>query len=443
MQSSSSDTRQHALDYWQVIRNRFPIILLTFCLVFVTAVAVTHVLPRQFLGRAALEIIQDEDDLTVFANRMGGADFASLNFIQTQFEVITSQQTLYRVIDQLGLVERWNTGTRNGAYQRLHKRTDPSARRNTNLIDIEVYADAPDEAAELANAIAEHYSIRRQEEDDTRAQKAVTALALEVAKQEKTVADAQGLMLRLARDLNIAEIGTGGTYTGRGDPLTATPGVLMQSELDLYVHEQDIEKIRIQVERLGGLDGDDLIEQALALDVADLTVRELYPQYLVEQKDEQRLLNGGLGRKHPKVLAIQAQLAKTRELLKNSVKSIHDSLQTKLEIAEGSLSKIEELRDGRKEDAMSERESHVAYAEAKNEYSRQRLVLDTMRERLVTAEIDRKMTTTPIRIHEYAEANPVPAKPNVMLNLILGAGWWESDPRTSVSPSSWSTSTRA
>jgi len=420
MQSPPSEKRLHALDYWQVIRNRFAIILLTFCLVFVTAFAITHVLPRQYLGRAALEIVQDENDLTVFNNQMGGGQFASMNFIQTQFEIITSQQTLYKVIDELKLVERWNTGDRAGAYRLLHKRTDPSARRNTNLIDIEVFADAPEEAAELANAIAENYSKRRQEDDDARALKGVTALAAEVSKQEEIAANAQTKMLELAREFNIAEMGPSSGYNTNGEPITAAPGVLGLSERDLYMNELDIERLRTQVEKLRDLTGDELIEQATNLDVADANVRDLVTQYYTEQKTEQRLLNGGLGVQHPKVKSIRAQLDKSRELLHNSVASIRDSLQTRLEIAEGSLEKVEKIRDGRKEDAMSERESHVAYAEAKTEFTRQRAVLDTMRERLVTAEIDRKMTSTPIRIHEYAEANAIPAKPHVVLNLLLG-----------------------
>lgn len=419
MQNPPGEKRLHALDYWQVIRNHFGIILLTFCLVFLTAFAITHVLPKQYLGRATLEIVQDETDLTVFAGGLRGADFASMNFIQTQFEIITSQQTLYKVIDELGLVERWNTGTKAGAYHLLQKRTDPSARRNTNLIDIEVYADTPEEAAELANAIADNYSKRRLEEDDNRMLKGVTALATQVEKQEGIVAKAQAEMLRLAREFNIAEIAPGYDTPG-GDAMTTTPGVLRQSEMDLYQHQQDIGKIRSQVEKMQGLSGDDLIEQAIALDVADLTVLQLYPQYLNEQKDEQRLLNGGLGRKHPKVLSIQASLAKTRELLTKSVGSIRDSLQVRLEIAEDSLARIETMRDGRKEDAMSERENQGAYVTAKNDFNQQRNILDTMRERMVTAEIDRKMTSTPIQIHEFAEANPVPAKPNTVLNLVLG-----------------------
>ena len=37
----------HAVDYWQVIKNRYGIILLTLLLVFMTAAVITYVMPRK------------------------------------------------------------------------------------------------------------------------------------------------------------------------------------------------------------------------------------------------------------------------------------------------------------------------------------------------------------------------------------------------------------
>ena len=61
MNLNSSEVRLHALDYLQVVRNRFPIILLVFCLVFVSAIAITHLMPKKYLGESAVEIVQNSD----------------------------------------------------------------------------------------------------------------------------------------------------------------------------------------------------------------------------------------------------------------------------------------------------------------------------------------------------------------------------------------------
>ena len=37
----------HAVDYWQVIKNRYGIILLSLLLVFMTAAVITYVMPKK------------------------------------------------------------------------------------------------------------------------------------------------------------------------------------------------------------------------------------------------------------------------------------------------------------------------------------------------------------------------------------------------------------
>ena len=66
MDLQMSEARLHALDYLQIIRNRFSIILLTFSLIFISAVAITHLLPEEYRGRATVEIVQNDDDLKLF-----------------------------------------------------------------------------------------------------------------------------------------------------------------------------------------------------------------------------------------------------------------------------------------------------------------------------------------------------------------------------------------
>ena len=105
MDLNSSEVRLHALDYFQIVRNRFPMILLVFCLVFVSAVAITHLMPKKYLGEASAEIVQNSDDIRLFRNS-SNTDYAALNFINTQFEIISSQGTMYRVVDELKLVAK-------------------------------------------------------------------------------------------------------------------------------------------------------------------------------------------------------------------------------------------------------------------------------------------------------------------------------------------------
>ena len=46
----------HAVDYWQVIKNRYGIILLTLLLVFMTAAVITYVMPKKYESSATIEV---------------------------------------------------------------------------------------------------------------------------------------------------------------------------------------------------------------------------------------------------------------------------------------------------------------------------------------------------------------------------------------------------
>ncbi len=418
MSFNSSEVRLHALDYLQVIRNRFPIILLVFCLVFVSAVAITHLMPKKYLGKVSVEIVQNDDDVRVFRNS-SHPDFAALNFVNTQFEIISSPETLYRVVDELDLVKRWKTATRHEALSSLGGKIETSSRRGTNLIDISVFADTPEEAAELANSVAKNYAEKRMDDEKGRISKGLEVLQNQVAKQQEKVASAQTEMLRLMREGNIVDMAQS-TQGFSNDAVSMTPSVLANSENLIFELKQKTSNLSTQLDRLNELSGDDMIKMAMSLDVADASVTQVYPQFLDQTIKMERLRSLGLGRKHPKVLALQSEIEKMREYLASGVETIRSTLATQLQIAQESLARIEGLHSDKKDQSISEREGYVDYNMAKNMLSEQRNLLQSMEVGLNQKKVEMNMTSTPIRIHETAEPDPRPARPIVMLNLVLG-----------------------
>ena len=61
-----SEIKLHALDYWQVLRNRFPVIMLIFFLVFMTALVIAYLRPSEYLGRVQLQVQREANELEVF-----------------------------------------------------------------------------------------------------------------------------------------------------------------------------------------------------------------------------------------------------------------------------------------------------------------------------------------------------------------------------------------
>jgi len=92
-------------------------------------------------------------------------------FIQTEFEVIKSDVILGKVIDTLHLDDAWGKRYNYGktipkaeAIGLLRQCLDLRPVRNTGLVDIGVISEDPEEAAKMANTIAESYIDYREAE---------------------------------------------------------------------------------------------------------------------------------------------------------------------------------------------------------------------------------------------------------------------------------------
>ena len=87
-----SESALHAFDYWQVIKNRYGLILLTLLLVFMTASVITYVMPKKYESYAKIEVKPRGTLITVFKGMEDTSGFgrATPNFFNTEFEKIKS-----------------------------------------------------------------------------------------------------------------------------------------------------------------------------------------------------------------------------------------------------------------------------------------------------------------------------------------------------------------
>src|SRR5690606_6627320 len=78
--------------------------------------------------------------------------------------------------------------------------------RATSIIEITVYSPSAQEAAELANKVAEVYRQHRLEKGKSQVGNAIDTLKGQFEEQDKKVADIQAEVDRLRRELNISDL---------------------------------------------------------------------------------------------------------------------------------------------------------------------------------------------------------------------------------------------
>ena len=208
----TQETKLHFLDYWRIIRLRKTVILAVFLLVVITATLVTFILPESFSSTTRIKIERDQTDITAMYPERGMMAGYDPYFIQTEFELIQSELILGKVIEDLDLNKEWGRKYAGGERLKttetmalLKMRLDLRPVRNTSLIEIRVFSEKPDEAAKIANALAEAYKAHRQQQRTQLSRGGIKALEERFQEQEAKVRAAQTNVDRLRKELNISD----------------------------------------------------------------------------------------------------------------------------------------------------------------------------------------------------------------------------------------------
>ena len=141
--------------------------LLVFFVLFGAGSFITSIIPNSYESTARLKLTPNAPDTAEATGTRTAAISYDPYRIQTELEVIQSEAVLDRVIESLDLGRKWG---RRLAGNRDLKRAETLALlrerlvlrpvRNASIIEIRAFADNADEAAEVANGIAQAYQAR-------------------------------------------------------------------------------------------------------------------------------------------------------------------------------------------------------------------------------------------------------------------------------------------
>ncbi len=119
--------------------------------------------------------------------------------VATEIEILQNADVLLPVIEKLNLSEIWAQRfksdhpilTDTESLDHLHKVLKIDAVSESNVIKITASSEVPQEAADIANAVADHYKAMRDEEETQRYERGENALRDQITQQKKVVDEAQ------------------------------------------------------------------------------------------------------------------------------------------------------------------------------------------------------------------------------------------------------------
>ncbi|TAG08179.1 MAG: polysaccharide biosynthesis tyrosine autokinase [Verrucomicrobia bacterium] len=423
MNSSSSNNNEaalHAIDYWQVIKNRYGIILLTLCLVFLTAGVITYLMPKKFQSEAVIEIKPRNLGLAPFgasANNLRPVQNMTPQDFGTEFEKISSRNSLMRVVEKLQLTNNWGVD-RETALSILKNIVATQNIRGTNLISITVRHEDPEDAKNVAEEVANAYRDYRISLESSDTLRNLEELNTAVRNQEDKVEEARKLVNKIIRQKGIRDTGDRGRFVRQeSDEEMEARSALEQYNL-LITEKTQLES---QIQSLLKNNTEELILFAAGLELPDgNTIKTIYPQFLEAKLQLDSLKTSGLGPRHPSVQAASEMIQGMRRQMEGGVVSLRATLNKKLEIANDNLKAIELRKDATKQEAIMKGIETQDYNDAQNAYDMDVELLNEMRIKQVGEVIASKTPPDSILIHEEPVIANSYVTPKVSLNLALG-----------------------
>jgi len=236
--SPPQETKLHFLDYWRIIRIRKAIIITVFLITAIIATAVTFILPESFASTARILVETDVSNISMGEDRSASQAAYDPFFLQTTYELIQSQAVLSNVVNTLNLNAEWGKKYFNGetlktteAIEFLKKRMHLDTVRNTKYITVTVYSEDKNDAARLANAIANAYQDYRLEQRQGLTSKGIDVLEARFQTEEAEIQTLQTNVDNLRKTLSISDF----------DPNSISPTPTLTQEQLQHLNDQQIE----------------------------------------------------------------------------------------------------------------------------------------------------------------------------------------------------------
>jgi len=425
--SAPAETKLHFLDYWRIIRIRKTVILAVFLLVVLTTTAVTFILPESWSSTVRIAVEKDVSDITPLGFPQNSTQYDPF-FIQTEFEKIRSRHVLYKVIEELGLNEKWGERYNNNVplktsetFDILSRKIDVRQTRNTSLIEVRVYSDAKEkpaqEAADIANRIANVYKESRIALKREQSQKGIEALEKKLKDSNDDIKKQQEVTDDWKKKVGVSDIGPDTGFSSTMEPETARR--LEASRIEVESSYKGMAELLAQLKGLKARGASEL-RRAIPTASYDPQLGKLLED-LWATESTLAMLKETLGPDHPEFKSKAAMQADLNDKVNEKIEGMLLGLEAKVAASKAQVDSLAQAVDAAKLQDAEKTAQYRPYFEAKRELENLLKVRDAVLLRILQETVDLALPKQSIvEITDVAEPGRKPVSPNFPLNIALG-----------------------
>jgi uncharacterized protein involved in exopolysaccharide biosynthesis len=279
-------------------------------------------LPKTYTATATLIVnSQSNDPLAPTQQLPNGDNFG--NYVATQMELMTAPVVLLRVVDKLKLTNdpdfvegfRGNSdiALRDYAQRALAKHLDTDTGRGGELIYVSASARYPTEAAAIANAVADVYMDEERQRLEGPASERAQRYSQELSELRAKVQAAQQSLTEFRQQNSLTDLDEQNEHN---DEVTTL------SKLEEQLVAAQTERRTLEARQVG--------QEATATEALESEQIDHLKTQLSGLREQQAELATTLGPKHPKLLAVSAQIMATQASLDRAIKTLSANTDTQL-----------------------------------------------------------------------------------------------------------------
>jgi len=417
------ETKLHFLDYWRIIRIRKAIIITVFLITAIIATAVTFILPESFASTARILVEPDVSNISMGEERSVAQAAYDPFFLQTTYELIQSQAVLSNVVNTLNLNVEWGKKYFNGetlktieAIEFLKRRMHLDTVRNTKYITVTVFSEDKNDAARLANAVAQAYQDYRLQQRSELASAGIEVLQKQFEAEENEIQTVQSNVDNLRKTLNITDF----------DPNSYSPTpTLTQADLqrlaEQKVEQQKLYKqLQTRLNELGNYTTNQL-RDILPTAMADTALAGLLDKLHTAEQDYVVMTNDYNPTNNMNVVRVKSEIDELNHQIDDRVAGIMAGLDSAVKEQKAALDAFAAAVEEAKTNDQAEYFRGMPYWQKKRELERKlefhRLLAAKIETEQLSLEIPK---TAMVQITDPATPADNPVKPNKTLNIALG-----------------------
>ena len=424
-----NDTQEtvHFLDYWRVISSRKEIVIAVSLLVVITGIIITYAMPKVYMASSVIRVQEGTPDVAVFSPEMMRFDPL---FLRTQFEIIQSRPIIEEVVRRRDLEKKL---ARAYGYEHLPppQRLDRTSKiisrmmnvqqyRDTNLIEIQVSlaepkGDAPHEAAEAANMVADVFRAQAADRSRKSTETALDALYDAFQEQEQRLEKAEAEVERIRSMYKIDVVDEMAGSRSSLDKITLTMLEELRIRASQGVAEAEARHMLVET-----LTEDKLIEAAQYL-VDDQSIPALVAEKRAAEVDLSQLQET-YGPNHPDVVRVHRVISSLDSKITDAINGLKTGVLANYQAAQAKLAIIKtELMGRRDTEREAESGSYREFTRATDARDHVKKIRDALEMRYFQEQIELRIPKTLVELVSPARAPNADdyVSPNFLLNILL------------------------